>query len=185
MLRKQLTSCFLVLALLLTMIPSVFAAEPSASPEKLGSPTVWSYPDSENFDRTSDTAVVDTFTTKRAATEAQGFKVTFACDEHITVDVFDTQDYTSPSGTSVTAAYARDSETGEIDTSGDGQVNFRVNAEDGYEIVSVSADKNYKNLKDSSDTKVEGIKETMIYCNAPSGATAPHLLKPGITDERI
>ena len=121
MLRKQLTSCFLVLALLLTMIP----------------------------------------------------------------DVFDTQDYTSPSGTSVTAAYARDSETGEIDTSGDGQVNFRVNAEDGYEIVSVSADKNYKNLKDSSDTKVEGIKETMIYCNAPSGATAPHLLKPGITDERI
>ena len=158
MLRKQLTSCFLVLALLLTMIPSVFAAEPSASPEKIGSPTVWSYPDSENYDRTSDTAVVDTFTTKRAATEAQGFKVTFACDEHITVDVFDTQDYTSPSGTSVTAAYARDSETGEIDTSGDGQVNFRVNAEDGYEIVSVSADKNYKNLKDSSDTKVEGIK---------------------------
>ena len=103
MLRKQLTSFFLVLALLLTMIPLVF----------------------------------------------------------------DTQDYTSPSGTSVTAAYARDSKTGEIDTSGDGQVNFRVNAEDGYEIVSVSTDKNYKNLKDYS------VSECLTAYRLPKSAAKP------------
>lgn len=109
--------------------------------------------------RTSDMSVVDTFTINRTAGSepASGYKVTFAADEHATVDVYYTQDYTTPSETSVTAAFARDSKTGEIDMSGDGQVNFRVNVEDGYEIASVAADANYKNLKGASDTGVEGI----------------------------
>ena len=32
-----------------------------------------------------------------------GYKVTFAADEHATVDVYNTQDYTTPSSTNVTA----------------------------------------------------------------------------------
>lgn len=46
-----------------------------------------------------------------------GYKVTFAADEHATVDVYNTQNYTTPSSTNVTAAVARDSDSGEIDIS--------------------------------------------------------------------
>ena len=64
----------------------------------------------------------------------------------------------SPSATNVTEAYARDGD-GKIDISGDGQVNFKVNTEEGYVIDTVAAapEGNYKNLKGAEDTKVEGI----------------------------
>lgn len=95
------------------------------------------------------------------AEEAQdGYPVTFVT-EHATIDVYYTQDYTEPSEVNVSSAVARNSDTGEVDVTGDGQVNFKVNVEDGYEISSVEADKNYKNLKDLSDnmyrlTKIQG-----------------------------
>ena len=85
-----------------------------------------------------------------------GFAVTFAA-EHAGVDVYYTHDYTKAEEENVSRAFARNSDTGEIDVSGDGQVNFRVRPEAGYEIVSVTADRNYKNLKGSKDTGVEGI----------------------------
>ena len=91
-----------------------------------------------------------------AAPEAAGFAVTFAA-EQAAVDVYYTRDYTAASEENVSAAVARSSGTGMIDASGDGQVNFRVRPEDGYEIVSVTADRNYKNLKGDGDTGVEGI----------------------------
>lgn len=74
------------------------------------------------------------------AEEKEGFKVTFVADGHAIVDVYDTQDYTAPSGENVAFAYARDSESGQIDISGDGQVNFKVKAEEGYEIASYYVD---------------------------------------------
>ena len=85
-----------------------------------------------------------------------GFAVTFAA-EHAGVDVYDTHDYTKADEENVSAAFARNSDTGEIDTTGDGQVNFRLRPEEGYEIVSVTADQNYKNLKGADDTGLEGI----------------------------
>ena len=50
---------------------------------------------------------------------------------------------------------------GEVDVSGDGQVNFKVNLEEGYVITSVKADQNYKNVKDQGEgiyrvTKITG-----------------------------
>ena len=85
-----------------------------------------------------------------------GFAVTFAA-EHAGVDVYYTHDYTKADEENVSVAFARNSDTGEIDTTGDGQVNFRLRPEEGYEIVSVTADQNYKNLKGADDTGVEGI----------------------------
>ena len=84
------------------------------------------------------------------------FAVTFAA-EHAGVDVYYTHDYTKADEENVSAAFAQNSDTGEIDTTGDGQVNFRLRPEEGYEIVSVTADQNYKNLKGADDTGVEGI----------------------------
>ena len=112
--------------------------------------------------RTTDMTVVDSFTIYRTnsstePTEPTGYKVTFATDEHATVDVYYTQDYSAADETNVTTAVARDSDSGEIDISGDGQVNFKVTVDEGYELASIAADKNYKNLKDSADTKVEGV----------------------------
>ena len=109
--------------------------------------------------RASDMSVVDTFTIYRTAESEEpqtGYQVTFNAD-HATVDVYYTQNYTAADETDVTKAYARDSDTGAIDIGGDGQVNFKVTVDEGYELASISADKNYKNLKDSADTKVEGI----------------------------
>ena len=50
---------------------------------------------------------------------------------------------------------------GEVDVSGDGQDNFKVNLEEGYVITSVKADQNYKNVKDQGEgiyrvTKITG-----------------------------
>lgn len=84
------------------------------------------------------------------------YQVNFLTDEHATVDVYYGKDYTGkPNAENVTKTEARSN--GVIDTTGDGQVNFRVNIEDGYELVSVSADTNYKNLKGSDDIGVEGV----------------------------
>ena len=91
-----------------------------------------------------------------AETPQTGYEVTFQA-QRASVDVYYSKnDYSVPSETGVTSAFARDSK-GEIDTSGDGQVNFRVTPDAGYEIVSVTADRNYKNLKGADDTGVEGI----------------------------
>ncbi len=91
-----------------------------------------------------------------AETPQTGYEVTFQA-QRASVDVYYSKnDYSVPSETGVTSAFARDSK-GEIDTSGDGQVNFRVTPDAGYEIVSVTADRNYKNLKGAEDTGVDGI----------------------------
>lgn len=86
----------------------------------------------------------------------EAYKVSFLTDEHVTVDVYYTKDYTTPNEISVKDTYARSS-AGEINISGDGQVNFKVNVENGYQLVSITADQNYKNLKDSANTGVENI----------------------------
>ena len=91
-----------------------------------------------------------------AETPQTGYEVTFQA-QRASVDVFYAKDYTKADETNVTNAVPRNSDTGEIDTSGDGQVNFRVTPDAGYEIVSVTADRNYKNLKGADDTGVDGI----------------------------
>lgn len=101
-------------------------------------------------------AAVEPAAEEQPTVYTEAYLVNFAVDEHATVDVYYGKNYTGePDATGITTTEARSG--GEIDTSGDGQVNFRVNVEQGYELVSVTADKNYKNLKGAADTGVEGV----------------------------
>ncbi len=86
----------------------------------------------------------------------EAFKAEFVCGEGASVTVFKVQDLTSE-GTVSDYAFPRNSVTGDIDVSGDGQVNFVVNTTGDYQIVSVTAvpTTNYKNLKGPADTGVE------------------------------
>ena len=69
--------------------------------------------------------------------EVEGFKVTFVTDGNSTVYVYSSQDY-SEEPTEASFAYAVDSETGEVLTDGEGQVNFYVKAADGYIVDSIT-----------------------------------------------
>ncbi len=87
-------------------------------------------------------------------TLSEGYQVTFQTDGHAAIDLYYTKDYTAPNETNVTSAVARSAD-GALDITGDGQVNFKVRVESGYELLSITADQNYKNLKDSADTGAE------------------------------
>ncbi|MEE3334469.1 MAG: carbohydrate-binding domain-containing protein [Ruminococcus sp.] len=82
------------------------------------------------------------------------YTVTFNTDEHSSIEVYYTQDYTQANETNATTAIARNSDTGESDGSGEGQVNFRIVTDDGYKVDSVTVDGTYKNLKDLSLTEL-------------------------------
>lgn len=88
--------------------------------------------------------------------QTESYQVTFKTDGHATVDVYYGKDYTvEPDFVNATSTEARSN--GDVDTSGNGQVNFKVHVEAGYEIASITADANYKNLKDSTDTGVADV----------------------------
>ena len=92
----------------------------------------------------------------------------FTSDQGVdSIDVFYTQSYSTPSARNVTSANARDSVTGEIIETGDGQINFRVNVKNGYRVKNVSvqipvdengnATASYKNIKGAEETGIDGI----------------------------
>lgn len=93
---------------------------------------------------------------------ADPFTVTFNCDDGVkSVNVYDTKDFTSVDEEGVSAAVARDGDSGNPIVTGDGQVNFVVVLEDGYALADVSASGAYKNLKELGDntyriTKITG-----------------------------
>ena len=83
---------------------------------------------------------------------SKGYEVTFDCDSGVKAVIgFNTKD--TSGGSTVTAAYARNGDTGEIDMSGDGQVNFKVLLNEGYSIDSVTAapEDSFKNLKEITE----------------------------------
>ena len=85
----------------------------------------------------------------------EGYEITFITDEHVSVTVSTTQDFGTEANLTenVVSAFARNSDTGEIDVSGDGQVNFQLVVDDGYTVSSVTASpSNYKNLKAVDET---------------------------------
>ena len=82
--------------------------------------------------------------------------VDIACDEGASVTVYETQETSSASVENATSANPRDGDTGLIDCSGEGQINFVVNLSPGYELESVTAaPKNYNKLKTPADTGIE------------------------------
>ncbi|MCM1368640.1 MAG: hypothetical protein NC184_07520 [Roseburia sp.] len=99
-------------------------------------------------------------------TPVSGFKVTFSCDSNVSVRVYNTQNM-SGAGTQATEAYARDGSTGDPLSDGNGQVNFVLVFNSGYELgsmtVTPAAGVGYKNLKGSADTGVaNGYRITKI-----------------------
>ncbi|MBQ3330130.1 MAG: dockerin type I repeat-containing protein, partial [Ruminococcus sp.] len=94
----------------------------------------------------------------------EGYTVTFAGDSGVdSITVYHTQDYSglSESVSATGSTVSRSSDTGEPDSTGDGQVNFVVVLKDGYTLNDVSASGAYKNLKELGDnayriTKITG-----------------------------
>lgn len=107
-------------------------------------------------EETTTTVATNTDTTP-TVTE---FTVTFLLGEHVTVTVYKTQtDMTNnENGEQTTTAYARDKASGEILTDGEGQVNFLLTFDEGYELANITINKEagsgYTNLKGSADTGV-------------------------------
>ena len=85
-----------------------------------------------------------------------GYTVTFAGDSGVSsLTVYNTQDYTgaSESVSATGTTVSRSSDTGEPDSTGDGQVNFTINLADGYALDSVTVTSGtYKNIKGPTDT---------------------------------
>ena len=101
------------------------------------------------------------FTLAVPAFAADGYTASFTIvGGEATVNLYYTQDLTTPDETNVGSAVARNSDTGEIDTTGDGQINFVVVPAEGC-TATVTATGNYKNLKTVAEnayrlTKVTG-----------------------------
>ena len=94
--------------------------------------------------------------------QATEYTVDFTYDSNIdSIDVYYTKDYTTPDEIDVDTTLVRDGDTGAIDISGDGQVNFRVNTKNGYKVNVVSVTGSYKNIKEQENsiyrvTKISG-----------------------------
>lgn len=125
----------------------------------------------------------------------EGYLATFILDEHVSVTIYDTQAYTG--GYESVTAYAKDSDTGEVLTDGEGQVNFVVSVDEGYEIdtLLVIPTDNYKNLKDPEEleldntyriTKVEGdVTVTITSKEEGTESTITSFVATFILDEHV
>lgn len=92
-----------------------------------------------------------------AASAAEAFTGTFAVEGgEAAVDVYYTQDLSSADETGASSALARDGDTGEILTDGNGQINFVITPAAGYAVAAVTATSGaYKNIKDVSTETVK------------------------------
>lgn len=97
------------------------------------------------------TAFASVRITEEKSGEEVGFAATFITDGGAkSVIIYQTQDTSSGASTYGRGAtvYARNSVSGDIDVSGDGQINFKVVTNEGYKVSSVEVSPaNYKNLK--------------------------------------
>ena len=101
-------------------------------------------------------------------TAPEGFVAVFA-GEGATFNVFYSKSSVEPDEVNAYYAIARNGDTGEVDASGDGQVNFQVVLADGYSISDIVIEGGYKNLKDiSADT---GIPNTYRVTKVTSDLT--------------
>ena len=103
----------------------------------------------------SGTNLSATCTINVVAEEDHGYPVKFEVSEGTSIDIYYTQTYTNPDETGVVETVSRDSTTGLPDSSGSGQVNFRINPPAGYEVDQVTATGSYRNVKGPGDTGAE------------------------------
>ena len=128
------------------------------------------------FRITKITADLTVTVTTRAANASENYedayKVTFVAG-HATVTVYKTQDMTRYAEENATEAYSRKDVTGKL-TKTDGQVNFLVVPDEGYEIDSITAiDGTYNAIKGEADTGVtNGFRITKITADTTVTITA-------------
>ena len=100
----------------------------------------------------SDLTVSITTEADESAEPETGYAVTFVTDENCSaVTVYKTQTISDSNQDTANADgtyYARNSDSGLIDTSGEGQINFVVTPAEGYAVSGVTADANCKNIKE-------------------------------------
>ncbi|MCR5557055.1 MAG: CotH kinase family protein [Butyrivibrio sp.] len=113
---------------------------------------------SEN-DETEEAEIAETAseegTSDNTAAVEEGFVVSFSSFEGGKIIAYDRKDFEEAVvSENAESAIARNSDTGEIDTTGDGQVNFSVVIDEGYAFDSIEITEgtgNYKNLKTISE----------------------------------
>ena len=108
----------------------------------------------------STTAAAETTAVETTA-EPEGYAIAFACDEYVSVKVYETQDMTGE-GSSADGAVSREADTG-TPTKTDGQINFVLTFAEGYELDELTIAGEYNKLKGSGDTGIEnGYRVTKI-----------------------
>ncbi len=86
-----------------------------------------------------------------SGTGSSGYAVKFTRDDHVRVIVYQTQDM-SEEGEQTTSTVSRDGSTGQAVRNGTGQVNFRLEFDEGYTLASIRVSGEYGNLKGPADT---------------------------------
>ena len=138
-------------------IISNISVTPTASYKQVKGPA-----DTENANTYRVTKVKGDIEVVITTKQASEYTVEFEKDSHVdSIDLYYTKDYTNPDELDVIEGYARDGDTGAIDISGDGQINFKVNLDSGYKVKSIKATGSYKNIKEQENriyriTKING-----------------------------
>ncbi len=125
--------------------------------------------------------------TVKTTNSETGFVATFVHDGYVRVTVYPTQAYTD--GVITTSALARDADSGLVLTTGDGQVNFMIGVDTGYQVksVTVTPAENFKNLKSPADlarlntyrvTKITGNITITITTEVKTSTEEPY--NPGL-----
>ena len=118
--------------------------------------------DTENTNTYRVTKVTGDIEVVITTKQASEYTVEFDKDSHVnSIDLYYTKDYTTVDEADVSEGYARDGDTGAIDISGDGQINFKVNLDPGYKVKSIKVTGSYKNIKEQENriyriTKISG-----------------------------
>ncbi len=133
-------------------------------------------PDETATDEIATAPTAEALTDADDAAVEEGFVVTFETFEGGSYVAYDRQNFEEAVATEdAECAIARNSDTGEIDTTGSGQVNFSVVLEDGYAFDSIAiteGSSNYKNLKTvSSEGNVYTYRITKITGNLTVSVT--------------
>ncbi len=110
--------------------------------------------------------------------EDEGYPVTFAHD-NASISLYYTQSYAAADETDADTAVSRDSDSGDPDSSGNGQVNFTVVPDDGWMLYGIEVSGTYKNLKDISDDA--GIADTYRITKVQSELTVTVTMIPDDT----
>ena len=91
-----------------------------------------------------------TITSQKEGT-AEGYMITFQCSEHVKIIVYKTQKDTEGEETNI--AYSRDGDSGVLLNNGEGQINFRIVCDEGWEVTLTKENISgtFKNLKQDED----------------------------------